>query len=115
MSKETEVTFRFDGQTHSIDLADLSGTEMGTIKRHVNGVLGVNDCQRHFAAGDTQLMAVMCGLAMERSGLKPVDYQKLLDAPSAQFEIVDDDENPTQAETESSAPTGTPGSPESTE
>ena len=97
LSKDTTVVIcKYDGMEYPIDLADLSGREMGVVKKYTD-IRGLNQFRPAFRAGDLQLMAVLVGLAMERSGIK-ADYEKLLSIPNDQFDLRDEEENdPTEA------------------
>ena len=109
----TVIICKYDGMEYPIDLADLSGREMGIVKRHTD-IRGLNQFRPAFRAGDLQLMAVLVGLAMERSGIK-ADYEKLLSIPNDQFDLADEDtDDPTEAG-ETPAENGKQPSEESTE
>jgi len=100
MSDSTVARFKHDGMEYSLDIADMTGEESGILKTHVQGYRGVNDFEVLFGAGDIQLMVVLVGLAMARSGTKNVNYKHLLSRPISEFEILgDDEENPTSTET----------------
>ena len=114
MSKDTVARFKYDGMEYSIDMADMTGEESGVLKTYVQGYRGVNDFQELFTAGDIQLMVVLVGLAMARSGNPKVNYKHLLSRPISEFEILGDDESDPTEEGEPEA-TGPPSSPESTE
>ena len=113
LSENTGVRFKYDGMEYSLDIGDLSGQESGVLKTYVHGYRGVNDMQELFASGDIQLLVVLVGLAMARSGNPKVNYKHLLSQPISAFEILGDDESDPTGEGEPEA-SGPPSSQEST-
>jgi len=90
---ESTVTFSYDGMEYPIDLADLTGRETRTVKQYTD--LGMNEYGPELFKGNVALLAVLVGVAMQRSGIDNVDFEKLLDVPGREFEVVEEKNAPT--------------------
>jgi hypothetical protein len=77
---KAEIKLTVDGMEFSIDILDLTGREVGTLKR-IGHLRGINDLVPALENADTEAIAVLAGIAMERSGNKTVNYDYLLDLP----------------------------------
>lgn len=100
--KESIICFEVDGMKYDLDVADLTGREIGVLKR-VGHVAGIGEVPSALEAGDFEVVAALTGIAMARSGQTP-DYDKLLDLPLQSFALVvpeDDAERPTVGSTNS--------------
>lgn len=106
---DTTVIFGVDGMEYALDIADLTGKEVGVLKR-VGMLAGINEIPEAMQSGDAEALAALVGIAMARAGLRP-NYERLLNLSISAFSVrlPEDKEVPLAPET-----SGTPSSPEST-
>ena len=81
----TTIIITVDGMEYPLDIQNLTGKEVGIIKRigHVNGINAVPDA---LEAGDLELIAALAGIAIARTGANVI-YDKLLDMPIGMINV----------------------------
>lgn len=105
-NKDTTIIIEIDGMQHVLDIANLTARETGVLKRigHLKGTRDIPDALNN---ADLEAIVAMAGIAMTRSGVKDVDYEKLLDVPINKIRVMlpGADEAPLAQAPEMEAPT----------